>query len=293
MRVSRLLRGGRRRLTLGDRWPVAMLALAIPALEITKTDWRANADYAVTFPRPLRQRDVASAASCSTIRCRCRSFRSPDQGAARHRGPALLRAFRHRRRCSCAIVATQVVPGVPGCLSLLTQQLAKNLFLSNERTFDRKIKEAFLAICLRRNTSKQEIRSSIRPRLRKRRHARVKGGEPVLFRQVGARHRLPRRRCSPASSLRRPATPRTSTCRYSSARAPTTCALQHGRCRVPFHRGSGACASAPSGDAGRLTRTYSARLFLDYAFQAIRDMAPVNIRCWWCALARRRYPEEG
>lgn len=41
--------------------------------------------------------------------------------------------------------------------SSITQQLAKNLFLSNERTFDRKIKEAFLAFALEINLSKEEI----------------------------------------------------------------------------------------------------------------------------------------
>jgi penicillin-binding protein 1A len=41
--------------------------------------------------------------------------------------------------------------------STLTQQLAKNLFLSNERTIERKIKEAFLALWLEANLSKKEI----------------------------------------------------------------------------------------------------------------------------------------
>ncbi len=41
--------------------------------------------------------------------------------------------------------------------STLTQQLAKNLFLSNERTIERKIKEAFLAVWLECNLSKKEI----------------------------------------------------------------------------------------------------------------------------------------
>jgi penicillin-binding protein 1A len=41
--------------------------------------------------------------------------------------------------------------------SSLSQQLAKNLFLSNERTLERKIKEAFLALWLEANLSKQEI----------------------------------------------------------------------------------------------------------------------------------------
>lgn len=41
--------------------------------------------------------------------------------------------------------------------SSITQQLAKNLFLSNERTLERKIKEAFLALALEVNLSKEEI----------------------------------------------------------------------------------------------------------------------------------------
>ncbi len=41
--------------------------------------------------------------------------------------------------------------------STLTQQLAKNMFLTQERTFTRKIKEALLAIIIERKFSKQEI----------------------------------------------------------------------------------------------------------------------------------------
>ena len=41
--------------------------------------------------------------------------------------------------------------------SSITQQLAKNLFLSNERTLDRKIKEAFLALWLEARLTKNEI----------------------------------------------------------------------------------------------------------------------------------------
>ena len=41
--------------------------------------------------------------------------------------------------------------------STLTQQLAKNLFLSNERTLDRTIKEAFLALWLESRLTKNEI----------------------------------------------------------------------------------------------------------------------------------------
>ena len=41
--------------------------------------------------------------------------------------------------------------------SSITQQLAKNLFLSNERTLIRKIKEAYLALWLEGHLSKHEI----------------------------------------------------------------------------------------------------------------------------------------
>ncbi len=41
--------------------------------------------------------------------------------------------------------------------STITQQLAKNLFLTNERTMERKIKEAFLSLWLEANLSKKEI----------------------------------------------------------------------------------------------------------------------------------------
>src|SRR5208337_133382 len=41
--------------------------------------------------------------------------------------------------------------------SSITQQLAKNLFLSNERTVMRKVNEAFLALWLEHHLTKREI----------------------------------------------------------------------------------------------------------------------------------------
>lgn len=56
-----------------------------------------------------------------------------------------------------AIVENARAGGVVQGGSTLTQQLAKNLFLSNERTLARKIDEAFLALWLESNLTKREI----------------------------------------------------------------------------------------------------------------------------------------
>ena len=55
------------------------------------------------------------------------------------------------------LVANTKAGGVVQGGSSLTQQLAKNLFLNNERTLERKIKEAFLAMWLEARLTKNEI----------------------------------------------------------------------------------------------------------------------------------------
>lgn len=56
-----------------------------------------------------------------------------------------------------AVTVNARASGVVQGGSSLTQQLAKNLFLSNERSLDRKIKEAFLALWLEYRLTKNEI----------------------------------------------------------------------------------------------------------------------------------------
>src|SRR5262249_59760517 len=56
-----------------------------------------------------------------------------------------------------AITANARAGGVVQGGSSITQQLAKNLFLNNERTLERKVKEAFLAVWLETRLSKNEI----------------------------------------------------------------------------------------------------------------------------------------
>ncbi len=90
--------------------------------------------------------------------------------------------------------------------SSLSQQLAKNLFLSNERTIERKIKEAFLAPWLEANLSKDEILKLYLDR------AYMGGGNfgveaasEFYFGKSVKDVNSARRRCSPACSKRRPA----------------------------------------------------------------------------------------
>ena len=59
-----------------------------------------------------------------------------------------------------ALIVNTVGGGVRQGGSTITQQLAKNLFLSHQRTLKRKIQEAMLAIWLERELSKDEILSA-------------------------------------------------------------------------------------------------------------------------------------
>lgn len=67
-----------------------------------------------------------------------------------HFGIDLIGTFR-------AVTVNARASGVVQGGSSLTQQLAKNLFLNNERSLDRKIKEAFLALWLETRLTKNEI----------------------------------------------------------------------------------------------------------------------------------------
>jgi len=137
---------------------VLLLALALPAFQATKGDWRSRGDLAVTFldrygnvigTRGLKTSDAVPLDEMPDQLIKA-VIATEDRRFFDHFGidiPGTLRALVENLR------ANAVVQGG----SSLSQQLAKNLFLSNERTIDRKIKEAFLAFWLEANLSKQEI----------------------------------------------------------------------------------------------------------------------------------------
>jgi penicillin-binding protein 1A len=135
-----------------------MLGLALPAFEATKTDWRGQLDYAVTFydrygneigQRGIRHDDAVPLERMPDHLIEA-VLATEDRRFFEHLGIDVLGTT---RALLANLEANEVVQGG----SSITQQLAKNLFLSNERTLERKIKEAFLAVWLEANLSKEEI----------------------------------------------------------------------------------------------------------------------------------------
>ncbi|SFK22456.1 transglycosylase domain-containing protein [Methylocapsa palsarum] len=137
---------------------VLALMLAMPAFQETSEDWLKKTDLAVTFLDRYGQEAGR------------RGIRHDDSVSFDELPPALIQAvlatedrrfFDHfgidvigtMRALTVNARADTVVQGG----SSITQQLAKNLFLSNKRTLQRKIKEAFLALWLEYRLPKREI----------------------------------------------------------------------------------------------------------------------------------------
>ena len=144
--------------TLGAAGSVIMLALALPAFDETSKDWRNQGDFAVTFldrygneigQRGIIQRDSVPVDEMPDHVVNA-VLATEDRRFFEHFGIDFLGLF---RAMSENVRANSVVQGG----STITQQLAKNLFLSNERTVERKVKEAFLSLWLETNLSKKEI----------------------------------------------------------------------------------------------------------------------------------------
>jgi penicillin-binding protein 1A len=145
--------------TLGLAGLIVLLALAVPAFrETADEDWLKKSDLAVTFldryGNPIGSRGIKHNDSIpledfpdSLIKA---TLATEDRRFYDHFGIDVTGTFR-------ALVTDAQAGGVRQGGSSITQQLAKNLFLSNERTIERKINEAFLAIWLEARLSKNEI----------------------------------------------------------------------------------------------------------------------------------------
>ena len=145
--------------TLGTVGLILMLALATPAFhETSDSDWLKKSELAVTFldrygneigTRGIRHNDSIPLDQFPDVLIKA-VLATEDRRFYQHFGVDVMGTFR-------ALVTNAKAGGVVQGGSTITQQLAKNLFLSNERTLDRKIKEAFLALWLESRLTKNEI----------------------------------------------------------------------------------------------------------------------------------------
>ena len=145
--------------TLGAFGLVVLLALAVPAFrETSDDDWLKKSELAVTFldrygnevgSRGIRHNDSIPLDQFPDHLIKA-VLSTEDRRFYEHFGIDLPGTAR-------ALVANTKAGGVVQGGSSITQQLAKNLFLSNERTLERKVKEAFLAMWLEARLTKNEI----------------------------------------------------------------------------------------------------------------------------------------
>ncbi|NOZ33598.1 MAG: PBP1A family penicillin-binding protein [Alphaproteobacteria bacterium] len=143
-------------LTLGL---VAMTALALPAFDATASgEFNPASDYSVIFldrygnevgRRGDRTDDSVELKDLPAVLIDA-TLATEDRRFYNHFGIDVMGTF---RALISNVRANSIVEGG----SSITQQLAKNLFLSSEQTIERKIKEAFLAIWLEANYTKDEI----------------------------------------------------------------------------------------------------------------------------------------
>ena len=145
-------------LTLGLGGSILALALAIPAFKDTSEDWLKQQDLAVTFldrsgvevgRRGILHDDSVPLEQMPPYLIQA-VLATEDRRFYEHFGIDLIGTLR-------AVTVNARASGVVQGGSSITQQLAKNVFLSNERTIERKVKEAYLAVWLETHLSKHEI----------------------------------------------------------------------------------------------------------------------------------------
>jgi penicillin-binding protein 1A len=138
---------------------VLLLALALPAFrETADDDWLKKSELAVTFldrygneigSRGIKHNDSIPLSEFPDSLIKA-TLATEDRRFYEHFGIDIPGTAR-------ALITNTQAGGVRQGGSSITQQLAKNLFLTNERTIERKIKEAFLAMWLESRLTKNEI----------------------------------------------------------------------------------------------------------------------------------------
>ena len=144
--------------TFGLIFAIGLITLALPPFSGTDDVWNRNRQYAVTVTdvngeiigrRGIRQDDAIPLEEIPPHVINA-VLATEDARFYSHFGIDVQGTMR-------AMVANAKANDVVQGGSTLTQQLAKNLFLSPERTLRRKVHEAFLALWIEARLSKQEI----------------------------------------------------------------------------------------------------------------------------------------
>ena len=144
--------------TLGTAGVAVLFVFATPAFEETDEAWRSLGNYSVTFldrygneigQRGILQSDAVPLEEIPDHMIKT-ALATEDRRFFDHFGIDVIGTFRAILE---NVRASTVVQGG----SSITQQLAKNLFLTPEKSLKRKIKEAYLALWLEARLSKNEI----------------------------------------------------------------------------------------------------------------------------------------
>lgn len=146
-------------LTLGLGGGILAMALAGSAFQMTSDDdWLKKTDLSVTFldrygaevgQRGIKHDDAVPLEQYPDYLIKA-VLATEDRRFYEHFGIDVVGTLR-------ALTVNARSSGVVQGGSSITQQLAKNLFLSNERTITRKVNEAFLALWLEHHLTKREI----------------------------------------------------------------------------------------------------------------------------------------
>jgi penicillin-binding protein 1A len=145
--------------TFGMGGLLLALALAVPAFrETSDEDWLKKSELAVVFldrygndigSRGIKHSNAVALADFPDHLIKA-VLATEDRRFYEHFGIDISGTAR-------ALVSNARAGGVVQGGSSISQQLAKNLFLNNERTIERKVKEAFLALWLETRLTKNEI----------------------------------------------------------------------------------------------------------------------------------------
>jgi penicillin-binding protein 1A len=144
--------------TFGTVFAIGLLAFALPPFSGTGDIWNRGREYAVTFTdtngeiigrRGIRQDDAIPLEEIPPQMIKA-VLATEDARFFEHFGVDIIGTLR-------AIIQNAKANDVVQGGSSLTQQVAKNLFLSPERTIRRKVHEAFLALWIEARLSKAEI----------------------------------------------------------------------------------------------------------------------------------------